>query len=310
MSQPLKLVIGVLLALSAAVHAEESDGELPPPPQLVAPSNTPTEAGEPPSVPSSPDRLVSVLKRRLPTGKVELSQAPEWFQTMVQHIVRENVPHKYVRDKDWGMTERRWNGIRVRRNGFRISTKRKWKDVNHGTWKRYEITQIDPQNNLTLRIENVRDAGKGNIAFDVYVTSKVHVYGRTSQWAKGVRLYSVSADAEADVRLKITGEFGIQLDPKKFPPDIVCIPKVTDAKLDVSQFSIERVSKFDGPVVKQFSKSVHKVLLDKLEEKRDRLPEKINRQIAKHHDKMRLSLSDFATEKWKQLTADGVTATK
>ena len=90
-------------------------------------------------------RLVSVLKRKLPgeTTVMKLDRVPEWLQTLTQRIVRDNIPHKYVRDKDWGKTAERWDGIQIRRKGpLRLTTKRKWKEVKHGTWKRYEIRQI------------------------------------------------------------------------------------------------------------------------------------------------------------------------
>jgi hypothetical protein len=91
--------------------------------------------------------LVSVLKQKMPNANetLQMQDAPEWFQNMMQSIVRENVPDKYVQDKDWGKTDKRWDGLQVRRKGsFRLTTKRRWKEVNHGAWKRYEITQRNP----------------------------------------------------------------------------------------------------------------------------------------------------------------------
>ena len=252
------------------------------------------------------DELVSILKHRLPAadGPVQMRDAPEWFQGMMQRIVRENLPDKYVQDKDWGKTDQRWNGLKFRRDGLKLSTKRQWKAVNHGTWKRYEITQVDPVENLFMRIENVHDAGAGKVGFEVRLASRLHVLGRTSKWAKGVQVYSVSAEAEADVEMKIGCHVGMRLDFTKFPPDVSLVPEVTQANLDVTRFELQRLSKLDGPVIKQLSNSAHKVLLDKIEEQQARLPEKINRQIAKNQDKLRLSIADFASEKWKTLTSD------
>lgn len=250
-------------------------------------------------------QLVSILKRNLPAVKetVAVKDAPEWFQQMVQRIVRENVPSKYVQDKDWGKTDRRWDGLRVKRRGvLQWSTKRRWKEVNHGTWKRYEVTQIAPHENLRLRIENVSDAGDGKVQFDLRLVSQLHVFGRIAKWAKGVQVYNLSADADAEVRLLVHCEIGMKLDVRKFPPDVVVLPKVTAADLDVTEFKLQKVSKLKGPLVKQLSGSVHDVLMDKIEEKRSRLPEKINRQIVKNQDKMRLSLSDFAATKWEVFT--------
>ena len=296
-------------ALNAPVGAAE---ELPLPAEPIPPRTVPRKPNlaDPMVETASPEspsesELVSILKQNMPSADetIEMKDAPEWFQNMMQRIVRDNIPDKYVQDKDWGKTEKRWDGLKVRRRGFlRLSTKRRWKEVNHGVWKRYEIHQVDPDQHLTMRIENVRDAGKGRVGFEVGLTSKLHVHGRRAQWAKGVQVYSISADADADVVMRLWCVVGMKLDVRKFPPDVVMVPEVTKAKLDVTDFRLQSISKLDGPVVKQLSKSIHRVLEDKLVEQRRKLPKKINREIEKNEDKMRLSLSDFASNKWNSLT--------
>ncbi len=223
---------------------------------------------------------------------------------MMQRIVRENVPDKYVQDKDWGKKGRRWDGLKIRRDGLKISTKRRWKQVNHGTWRRYEITQVAPETNLRLRIENIHDAGDGKVGFEVSLGSKLRAFGRVSQWSKGVQLYSLSVEADADVRLRIWCQLGVHFDWTHLPPDVLFKPTVTRAELDVTRFRLHRISKLDGVVARELGRSLHRVVLAEIEEKRDQLPEKINRQIAKHEDRMRLSVSDFAARKWRELMGE------
>ena len=249
-------------------------------------------------------KIVSILKRKLPPSSdpMPVKDAPEWFQALMQRVVRENVPDKFVREKDWDKTDRRWDGVHLKRRGLLDwSTKRKWKEVNHGTWKRYENTQIDPEENLTMRIENVRDAGAGHIGFDIRLTSKLHAFGRFAKWTKGVQIYNVSVDVDAGVELRMECSVGTKLDIRKFPPDVILTPTATRADLVVTDFELQKVSKLRGPMVRELSGSVHRVLLDRIEKKRKDLPAKINRQIEKNQDKMRLSLSDFATSKWNAL---------
>ena len=193
------------------------------------------------TVPDAQRELVSILKQNLPQSNqtLHMRDAPEWFQTLMQKIVRENIPDKYVRDKDWGKTTKRWNGLQVKRKGtLRLTTKRKWKEVNHGTWNRYEITQINPNDNLLLRIENVHDSENGKVGFEVELASKLHVHGRHAKWAKGVQLYNVSADADAAVRMRIWSEIGTRLDVGEFPPDVILVPNVTRADLDLKEFRL------------------------------------------------------------------------
>ena len=256
-------------------------------------------------------QLVSILKQNLPQSDqtLQMSDAPEWFQALMQRIVRQNIPDKYVRDKDWGKTTKRWDGLEIRRKGpLRVSTKRKWKEVNHGSWTRYEIQQVNPNENLLLKIENVHDAQRGKVGFEVELASKLKVHGRRAKWTKGVQLFSVSADADASAVMRLSCEVGMRLDVGKFPPDVVMVPKVTKADLKVTDFRLRSISKLDGPIVKQLSKSVHKVLLEKIDEKRHQLPKKINKEIAKNEDKLRLSMADFAASKWNSLTSGSSSA--
>jgi hypothetical protein len=134
------------------------------------------------------------------------------------------------------------------------------------------------------------------------------VHGRRAKWTKGVQLFSVSADADASAVMRLSCEVGMRLDVGKFPPDVVMVPKVTKADLKVTDFRLRSISKLDGPIVKQLSKSVHKVLLDKIDEKRHQLPKKINKEIAKNEDKLRLSMADFAASKWNSLTSGSSSA--
>ena len=112
----------------------------------------------------------------------------------------------------------------------------------------------------------------------------------------------MSAEADADVQLKLWCEIGMRLNFRKFPPDVWLVPEVTRGDLNLTGFQLRRVSKFDDPVIRQLSDSVHKLLRAKIEERRDRLPEKINRQIARNEDKLRLSITDFTIQKWRSLT--------
>ena len=167
-----------------------------------------------------------------------------------------------------------------------------------------------PADNLHLRIENVHDRGDGKVSFEVSLSSKLRALGRLTKWAKGVRLYSISVEADADVKLRIWCEVGIRFDLTKLPPDVVLVPTVTQADLDIVSFHVDRISKLDGPLAEQLGRSLRHLVLKKIDEKRHKLPGKINRQIAKNDSKMRLSLSDFATRKWKTLTNANVVAAK
>lgn len=229
---------------------------------------------------------------------IELGESSKQLQDLITRIALENIPHRYQDDKDWGKTTEIWAGVRVWRDGLRIKTKRRKKEVNHGTWTRYDISLADPEQRFQVRLEDVHEVTKGRIEFDAWVDAALKVFGRVSQWQYGVQLISVGADANARVRLRVRCNVGLELDPTKLPPAVVLDPVVTDADLQIVDFRLRRVSDLGRSVVSPLSHSVREVLEDRIAKRRPDLVKKINRQIEKNRDDLRLSLSDVLGSKW------------
>ena len=56
---------------------------------------------------------------------------------------------------------------------------------------------------------------------------------------------------------------------------------------------MQRLSKADGPIVREFGDGLEDILRKDLRDKNERLVGKLNRQIEKHQDDLRLSVSDW-----------------
>jgi len=222
----------------------------------------------------------------------------ESLQQYITHLVLEEVPPVYENTKKWGGTKRVMTGLDWEQDGLKIETRRRWKDVNHGTWSRYKLKLIDPENTFEVRLENLRDLGDNTAGFDLIGVAKLACWGRMSQWKRGVQLISLSADADAKVRLVASVELKMAVDPKTFPPDIILSPKVTSADLQLQQFELQRLGLADGPVVEQVGELVEEGLQDYLAENRVKLAEKMNKQIDKKREKLRIPLSKLTTSKW------------
>ncbi|MCA9266016.1 MAG: hypothetical protein KDA60_19280 [Planctomycetales bacterium] len=227
-----------------------------------------------------------------------IDETPRGMQPLLMHILLENIPHDYDNTKKWGGTREVWSGVNVRLDDWQIKTKRRKKEVNHGTWKRYQIELVDPAKNVHLRVANVReDPETRKVAFDMRLAAKLDVYGRVQEWNRGVRLISLSADATADVELEMTCLMATWLDITHIPPDLVLAPEIQQARLQLKDFKLHRLSKADGPVVHELSHSVEKILRKNLAEKNDKLAAKMNRQIDKHADDLRISVSELVKNK-------------
>ncbi len=217
-------------------------------------------------------------------------------------VILENIPHRYEDKRDWGMTSERWDGLHIQLDGLKLKTKRRKKTVNHGTWKMYRIDLVNPNEEFRVRLENGRITDDGFVSFDLVTTAKLHAFGRVSKWVKGVQLYSFSADADAKAQLRLACRFAVGLDPTKLPPDIVFVPEVTGADLRLVEFEVQRISDVGGKIAEELGRGVRRIVEDKLDEKRDKLVERINRKLGEKDDDLRLSLHDLAIDKWRALT--------
>lgn len=242
---------------------------------------------------------LAVAENESKAERLEKSFVPsEDFQAFVTGLAREHIPQTYERKKNWGATKRVLDGVDLDLDGLRLDTKRRWKDANHGTWQWYKLTQIDPDKNLIVRIEEMREVDGGQVKSRITATARMHCFGRQSQWERGVQLYSVSAEAEAAVKLTAIVTLKPRLDPGNFPPDIVLLANVDNANLEIQDFKLHRVSQLDGPVVKGLSRQVQQMIEDVIEEKKPQMVQKINAKLEKEKDKLRLKWADVLKTPW------------
>src|SRR5262249_39289611 len=143
----------------------------------------------------------------------------ESFQTWVTEIVRDQLPEKYEKSKNWGHTKRVMGGLKVEVDGAKIESRRKWIDVNDGTWTRYRVTPLNPEKHLAVRVEKIEPLEGNKVRLNLSAAAKIRVFGRLSQWERGVQLVSLSAEADALVRVQGTIDVALKLDPTKLPPD-------------------------------------------------------------------------------------------
>jgi hypothetical protein len=213
-------------------------------------------------------------------------------------LALDSMPVRYVEDKDWGQQSERWDGVKVSFKDGRLKTKRRKKKVNHGTWKRYEASLIDPNESFSVQLNNFRETESDRVTFDVRATAKIKLEARQSKWVKGIQLYSISADGSANVQLILSVSLGSQMDVTKFPPDLIFDPHIDAAKIQLSGFRIDHVSKAGGEIAQQITRAVRKKIDEKIARKEEKLVEKLNAKIEKSRDRFTLSIHDAVKSKW------------
>lgn len=230
-------------------------------------------------------------------AKQEINDAKKLDDFLTQ-LALDSMPVRYVEDKDWGKQKERWDGIKVSFKNGRLHTKRRKKMVNHGTWDRYEVSLVDPENSFSVQLNNFEETDSDRVTFDVIITAKVNVVARQAKWVKGVQLYSISADGSAAVKLAISASLGSRLDVAKFPPDLIFDPRIEDAKIELEDFRIDHVSKAGGEFAQQVTRIVKSKLDKKVAAKEEKLVKKLNAKIEKNRDRLTLSANDAVKSKW------------
>ncbi len=256
---------------------------------LVAPARADQTAAPAPT-------LEFQLPRQI--DEFNVTEAPEKTRAILTKLVLAAIPREYENDKKWGTTKEVWDGVKVRVDGLKIKTKRRWKTVRHGTWKRYRVTLVDPEERLTVKVDDLRTSDAGVTSCDLTLAARANIYGRLQEWRHDIRLLSVSTEAWADVLLKLKCEVSTSLDIERLPPDILFHPVVKDAQLKLVQFKLQRISHADGPIVRELGDGLEDLFRIYLDEHNAEITRKINRQIEKEQDNLRLSIHDLIKNKW------------
>lgn len=292
----------VALVLNSAVGKTLADDPVPSraPPLLTA-ADTSTSPSQPASknpLPPPPQVATSAPAAAEPPDAFTPSAE---FQEWITNVVREHLPHDYEKKKNWGNQAKTMSGLSVRMEDGRLETRRKFKQANDGSWQMYRVTLKDPAEKFDVRIANIRQLPKGKVGIDITVLASLEVFGRQSLWERGVQLFSISAEADARVKLWAQAEVATRMDLTRFPPDVILDPEITAARFEIPDFRMRRIGQAHGPLVRSLSHATREALEEKLADDNAKLVAKLNRAIAKQEKKLKLSLADVMSSKWSGL---------
>ena len=217
------------------------------------------------------------------------ARTPELDET-VRWLVLKNIPPAYEDNRKWGMLKEAYNGFKFRREGLKIETERKYRTVKHGTWSRYYVELIDPAKLLKLHVDRLEPIADDRFVFETTIEAPLHAFGRISQWQRDVQLISLSTHADATARVWVRAEVRIHTNPLVFPPEVHFEPIVQDAKVELTEFEVHRISQVSGPLAEQLGKGIRKIVDDRLEDYSEKLVVKMNQQLKKQQEKFKLSI--------------------
>lgn len=214
-----------------------------------------------------------------------------------------SAPKTYDGDKNWGAQKKLWAGVKIRREGFKLKTHRRFREVNQGRWVRYEATLIDrAPGGGTAAVAKVhqvqlrRDwvSGQSRWQIDSSITAPMTFTAQIQRWNLGVKLFSVTIRGEFTVRLDSTASVDFVTDYSVLPPALVFDPRVEQANLVLERFEVDRVSRIGGDVAEEWGELMEDVIRDRfLKRQNEQLVAKLNRAIDKERDHLRVSTLEW-----------------
>jgi len=202
-------------------------------------------------------------------------------------LLRDAIPLAYERKEDWGQTKRIPVGIENTGHGLRLRLRKREKEVKHGVWKHYKITQTDPEEHLRVRISDLRNIGPSRIALTLHVTSKLHGWAQTKIYNRGLHIIALTAEGDSEMELAVDCEVGAKIEPASFLASFVIDPVVTDARLTLHDFRLNRLGELRGSLARELGNGLRRLIEDELEPQK--LTAKLNRAIDKKRDRLQFS---------------------
>ncbi len=205
-------------------------------------------------------------------------------------LIENAIPREYEKRKNWGNTKNITVGIRA--DGIKLH--RRKKPVKHGVWKHYKIRLIEPQETLAVQIKNLRPVEGGRIAFTLAVQAKFDLWARAKVYKYGIHLIAIETLGDATIDLAIDCEVGMSFQTHKGSAGIALDPQVTDARLDITDFHLRRVSNAKGPIIRELGEELPRMIERELQG--PKLVAKLNRAIEKKRDRLELSFGKLMTK--------------
>lgn len=217
-------------------------------------------------------------------------ELPEQGIQFIRGIALLLMPESFDDEDGWGRETRIQSGLDVDFDDGRIETKRRWKSVNHGSWLQGAGQLVDPETTFSLKATQLPDPDAKTQAYLVQASARLRVTGRQQQWNYGVMLWSLSADAVADIRLDVTLNVKADVVTTDKGSRLRFQPSVTQAQAHLTGFSLRRVSHAKGAMVREFGNWLEELLRLRLKRENKDLAARINKALSKKSDQLEIPL--------------------
>jgi hypothetical protein len=213
---------------------------------------------------------------------------------LVESIVRAAVPRTISNDKHWDKHEEVFAGMKVRSSGSRVRISKRKQRVRHGFWRRYDVTLIDPERTLKVRISDIQPQGGGHWTYTVTAQVRANVLTRFEHWSLGVKLLNTSSEANATLRLRADCALQVSLEQDSEAGSVVVFsPDVKRVDLALPDLDVKKAGELRGDLASELGNGLEKVVEDLLQTQEDSVRKRANKEIARREDDLRIPLGKF-----------------
>ncbi|MFN9720045.1 MAG: hypothetical protein ACK58L_15210 [Planctomycetota bacterium] len=281
--------LAIAVPLAYAQPAQEPPLTVPPPPMPET-----SERGRAVVDADEPAPIQNLPLKELPwqPPNRERKELPEEGQQFIRSIALLLLPTEFDDEDGWGDEKRIQSGLNVGFEDGQLETSRRWKNVNHGTWLRGSGKLVDPDKFFNIKVTQLPDPQDGTKRYDIVVSARLNVTGQHQQWNLGVMLWSISADAMADLTFRTTVDTTAGIVATDKGSMLRFQPTVKTASVHLDHFRLNRVSHVKGTIARQYGEVVEELLELRIKKENKSLAAKINKAIAKKQDDLQIPV-DF-----------------
>lgn len=268
------LILGAsLVIVSRQINAQDTDA-----PELVIP----------PFNPAAEVRLNETIPVESATStRPEMAaEASEFIRSIALLLI----PQEFADDNGWGDETKIQSGLNMRFDDGQLRTSRRWKQVNHGNWQQVTGRLVEPEETFRLRVVGVPDPDRGIQQYDIDVSARLRIQGRQQQWNYGIMLWSISAEAVADVNLHVLLDVKSEIVQGEKGTRLRFLPNARTAEVRLSDFSLRRISHLKGKPVQQFGDWFERMIKRRVSRENDKLTLRINAALQKQPERLEIPL--------------------
>jgi hypothetical protein len=154
-------------------------------------------------------------------------------------------------------------------------------ELAHGSWHKIKATIVDPEKDLTVRVNELKPTEKSQYRIALTGTAALVIDGEFQQWLNGLLIVGITGQATALVQVDVDADVKLSLDASKFPPAVKVEPKVVRCDVDLKKFELFRPENARNPQrAEGLNNDLRNLLQQAIRTQEPKIIEEANRTIA------------------------------